>query len=69
MAERRADPLDFGYRDGRTRRILANTKGVLLQEYGTHYAVNGGVSAAHVDLELRGGLQGRTFAAVELLDD
>ena len=63
-AERRADLSNFAYRDSRTRRVFANTKGVLLQEYSTQYDVSGTVSHNTNRLRLDGGVSARSFSSV-----
>lgn len=62
--ERLADLSDFKYRDSRTRRVFANTKGVLLQEFSTRYDVWGAVSHLPSQLRLEGGVSARTFSSV-----
>jgi predicted Zn-dependent protease len=61
---RTIDLSDFRYQDRRRRRILANTKGVLLQEYDTQYGTFGTVAAPQYDLMLSGGVEARTFSSV-----
>jgi hypothetical protein len=61
---RTIDLSDFRYQDRRRRRILANTKGVLLQEYDTQYGTFGTVAAPRYDLMLSGGVEARTFSSV-----
>jgi predicted Zn-dependent protease len=57
----------FGYSDQRTRRVFANTKGVLVQEWSTLFEVSGTVSVPEKDLSIQGGVKARTFSSVASL--